>query len=396
MKYFKINLLFYNFYLNNNYVKKISIELNILIIIKFLTIKYNLKNQMIVKLNMIILYSLVAFFISFALYPLYIELLKKLKAWKTLRENDTTGDKASIFNQLHNHKAGTPTMWGWIFLIVVWILVLSSYIIQYFWYTNNSLITREETYILLFWFFSMWILWLIDDFLNINWVWKMKWLTAKMKLLWMFLFSWFISFFFYFRIWIDYINFWPFWWEISLWIFYLPLTFFLTLVIVNAINITDWLDWLAWWLLLLVLMVLMLITFFYKWYLATTLIWILMWTLLAFLWFNINPAKIFMWDSGSLWIWWLIASLLFLINIKMWILFPFLVLFYIFLLEFSSSFLQILSKKLLKKKLFPIAPYHHLLEFQGRPEHNIVMKFWLFQWVLCALTFVLIFYQLNL
>lgn len=40
-------------------------------------------------------------------------------------------------------------------------------------------------------------------------------------------------------------------------------------------------------------------TFFYQTYIATTVIVILIAVLLAFLWYNINPAKIFMGDSGA-------------------------------------------------------------------------------------------------
>lgn len=313
-----------------------------------------------------------------------------------IREDASSWWKAEIFCKLHSHKAWTPTMWWWVFLLVVAFLVLFSLVLQKMDFVNNSLITREETYIILFGFFSMWILWLVDDFLNIKWVWKVKWLTAKMKLLWMFLFSWFISYFFYFRVWIDYINIWPYWWEIWLWLIYLLLTFFFTVWIVNAINITDWLDWLAWGLMMIVLFVIWVVTFFYGWYLATTVIWIVLWALLAFLWFNINPAKIFMGDSWALALWWFLSSLVYLLNIRMWILIPFIILFALFFIELFSSFIQMFWKKFFKKKFFAIAPYHHLLEHNWRTECNIVMKFRLVQWVLWFVTLLLIFYQLNL
>jgi len=44
------------------------------------------------------------------LYPIYIRILKKLKAGKTIREDTVTGEKSTIFAKLHKHKAGTPTM----------------------------------------------------------------------------------------------------------------------------------------------------------------------------------------------------------------------------------------------------------------------------------------------
>ena len=221
----------------------------------------------------------------------------------------------------------------------------------------------------------------------------MKGLTAKMKLIWMFLFSSFIAYWFYVKLWVDWINFWPIDGIIHLGLLFPLFIFFFTVFIVNAVNITDWLDWLAWWLALIVLFVLAIITFFYKWYLATALIWVVVWALLAFLWFNINPAKVFLGDSGALAIWWLIAALVYLLNIKMGILIPFIILFLLFEIELFSSFIQIFSKKFFRRKIFPIAPFHHMLEYKWMKESTIVMRFWLLQWVLAGITLILIFYQ---
>lgn len=50
---------------------------------------------------------------------------------------------------------------------------------------------------------------------------------------------------------------------------------------------------------IIVLIALAIVTFFYKTYIATTVIAILVAVLIAFLRYNINPAKIFMGDSGA-------------------------------------------------------------------------------------------------
>ncbi len=349
---------------------------------------------MLFKLNSILLYALTAFFVSLILYPAYIILLRKLKAGKTIREETMWGEKAPIFQQLHGHKQGTPTMGGGLILAVLMVMVLLSIVIQKLWRINNSLFAREETYILLFALFSMWILWVVDDYLNIRGKKWIKGMTAKMKLIWMFSFSAFISYWFYSKLGIDRLNFWPLAWQVDLWIRYAIITFFLTITIVNAINITDGLDGLVGWLMLIILGVLGVITFINQWYLATTLIWIVLWTLLAFLRFNINPAKIFMGDSWALALGWLIATLVYLLNIKFGIIIPFMIMFTIFRLEIGSSFLQITRKKIFKRKLFTIAPYHHSLEHRWTPEHTIVMKFWVIQGVLAAIALIAILYQL--
>jgi len=348
---------------------------------------------MLIKLTYIIGFSLVAFLLSFILYPAYIRFLQKIKAGKQIREATVTWEESSIFRELHAHKWWTPTMWWWVMLIVVLLLVGLSIIIQDAWYINNSLLTRQETYMPLFAFFSMWILGLIDDILNIKWKSAIKGLSASIKFVWMFWFSAFISYWFYWKLGIDYINFWPLGWEVSIWLFMPILMFFFTVVIVNAINIADGLDGLVWWLSLIILSVLWVITFVTHWYLATTIIGVILWCMLAFLWFNINPAKIFMGDSWALALWWIISALVYLININVWIIIPFIILMTLFWIEFWSSFLQIFWKKYFKRKLFAMAPFHHLLEHRGYKEHSIVMKFWLLQWVLWAVVLLWILYQ---
>jgi len=348
---------------------------------------------MLAKLTSIMLYALTWFFLALTLYPWYIALLKKLKLGKQIRDDDMMGDKATIFASLHGHKSGTPTMWWGIFLLIMLLLVWLSYAIQYAWITHNSLVNRQETYILLFAFFSMGMLWLIDDRLNIigkQWI---KGMTAKMKMLWMWLFSAFISYWFYAKLWVSSLNIWPLGGEIDLWLFMPVLTFFFTITIVNAINITDWLDGLAAWLLLIVFGVIAVMTFVSQRYIATTLISLVLWWLLAFLWFNINPAKIFMGDSWALALWWLLSSLVYLLNIRFGVFLPFLLLMTIFWVEIWSSFFQILSKKRRKKKLFAVAPIHHLLEHRGYPESTIVMKFRVIQWVLWAIALIMLLYQ---
>lgn len=349
---------------------------------------------MLLKLSAILLYSLLAFFIALALYPPYIRRLQKTKLLKQIREWTITWDASSIFSKLHAHKWWTPTMWWWIILLTVLILVIWSVVLQQSGVINNSLFTRQETYILLFALFSMWILGLVDDIFNILWKWAIKGLSSKVKFIAMFSFSAFVTYWFVRRLWIDYISIRPSIAEIPMGRVWPIVMFIFTVWLVNAINITDWLDGLVGWMMIMVLGVLGVLTFVTGRYLATSLIWIVSWALLAFLWFNINPAKIFMWDSGSLALWWFVASLVYLLNINFWILIPFMIMMSLFWVEMLTSFFQILSKKYLGKKLFKIAPFHHLLEHEWYAEHTIVMKFWVVQGILCAIALICLLYQL--
>lgn len=350
---------------------------------------------MLVKLNQIIAFALIAFFLTRALYPLYIKLLKHLKAGKQIREESVTWEKSSIFSKMHWHKWWTPTMWGGLFLIIMILMLWLSYWLQHLWWINNTLINRQETYVLLFAFFAMGLLGLVDDFLNIKWATKIKWLSAKAKLIWMVVISWFISRWFYSKLGIDYINFWPIAGQVHLWIFYPIITFFITISIVNAINIVDWLDGLAGWLMTIIFFVLAIVTFSYATYIATTVITILITILIAFMLYNIFPAKIFMWDSWAFALWWMLAALLYILNMRLGIMIPFIIMFSLFIIDISSSLLQIFWKKRFKKKLFTVSPLHHLLEHKWIPEPTIVMKAWLIQGILAGIAIIAIFYQFS-
>lgn len=363
---------------------------------------------MLLKLNDIIIYMLLAFGLTMIIYPFVINQLRKMKLGVVNRELASTWEKAVIFNELHKKKNGTPTMGGVVFLIVMAILIWLSFLLQKLWYINNTLVSREETYILLVSFFGVGILGLIDDYVKLKLNTKINWLWAMLKLVYMVIFAIFISYWFNMKLGINMIDLWPIdhirnaWSQyitilgqniqFSFW--YILVTFILTTAIINSINITDGLDGLMGGMILIVLVVLGGISFYLGWYLATTVVGIVIGILLGYLWFNIWPAKIFMWDSWSLALGWLISTLVYLISIKIWFIIPFLILFGLFWIEISSSGLQIFWKKVFKKKLFLIAPFHHLLEKLWYPEHNIVMRFWVIQWALAMIVVIMLIYQI--
>ena len=352
--------------------------------------------SVLVKLSQILFYALVSFGISLLLYPAYIRLLQRVKAGKTIRENAATGEKSEIFSKMHAHKQGTPTMGGGMFLIVMLVMILGSFLLQHFGWIGNSLWNAKESYIILFGFFSMGLIGLVDDFLNIKNYGKVKGLSARAKLIGMVIFSAWISYRFYVKLGIDYINLWPIAWKIEVWILFPVLTFIATITIVNAINITDGLDGLAGGTMAIILVSLAIVTFLNGTYIATTVVCILVAVLVAFLFFNINPAKVFMGDSGAFALGGLLASLIYLLNMRFWILIPFLIIFGIFIVELCSSFLQIFWKKVFKRKLFTVAPFHHLLEYRGMHETTIVMKTRLVQAILAIAGVLLIFVESSL
>ncbi len=92
---------------------------------------------------------------------------------------------------------------------------------------------------------------------------------------------------------------------------------------------------------------------------------------LGFLFFNWHPARIFMGDTGSLFLGAIIAAGSFLLKM------PLLMLVYslVFILEGVSVVLQVLHFKRTGKRLFKMAPFHHHLEKSGWTEKQVVFIF---------------------
>ncbi|TAL20534.1 phospho-N-acetylmuramoyl-pentapeptide-transferase, partial [Patescibacteria group bacterium] len=107
--------------------------------------------------------------------------------------------------------------------------------------------------------------------------------------------------------------------------------------------------------------------------------------LLAFLWFNINPARFFMGDTGAMSLGVTLGVLAMFTNTELFL--P--VIGLVFALESLSVILQIASRKLRGKKLFLSTPIHHHLEAIGWSEPKIVMRFWVIAAVTSAVGLVL-------
>lgn len=112
--------------------------------------------------------------------------------------------------------------------------------------------------------------------------------------------------------------------------------------------------------------------------------------LIGFLWYNCYPAQVFMGDTGSLTIGGIIAVFALLIKIEL--LLP--ILCGIYLVESLSVISQVGWFKYTKKKygeghrLFLMAPIHHHYQKRNQFETKIVIRFWIVQILLAAITLI--------
>ena len=100
---------------------------------------------------------------------------------------------------------------------------------------------------------------------------------------------------------------------------------------------------------------------------------------IGFLWFNANPAKIFLGDTGSLAVGAALGTLAVLLKKEI-------LLFMIggvFVAESISVMMQVYYFRYTKKKygegkrIFRMAPLHHHFELLGWPENHVVVRFWI-------------------
>ena len=89
------------------------------------------------------------------------------------------------------------------------------------------------------------------------------------------------------------------------------------------------------------------------------------------LYFNKNPAKIFMGDTGSLALGGLLATIAVMGKFELWLI-PIGI---IFIAETLSVMLQVASFKLTGKRIFKMSPIHHHFELSGWNEKKIVTVF---------------------
>jgi phospho-N-acetylmuramoyl-pentapeptide-transferase len=289
----------------------------------------------------------------------------------------------------HKNKAGTPTMGG---LIILGAVLLS--ILLWGNFTNRYLIILIGTTMLLG------ILGFADDYIKS--VKKQKdGITVKKKLLFQTLIAALAVFLVYFfpsedqhttELFIPFVN------EAIIdmswgWII------FAVIVIIgstNAVNLTDGLDGLAIGSVLIVTGTLAIMTYLSGHvkianYLRipyipesaelTVFLAALSGASLGFLWFNCNPASVFMGDTGSLALGGVIGIVAVMIKKEIFLF----IVGGVFVLEALSVIVQVISFKMRGKRVLKMSPLHHHFELSGWSEQKVVVRMWILGIILAIL-----------
>ncbi|MFC1598782.1 phospho-N-acetylmuramoyl-pentapeptide-transferase [Patescibacteria group bacterium] len=314
-----------------------------------------------------------AFTITILWTPLLTHFLYKYRLGKKIRSSD----EAPVMSQMHAHKSGTPTMGG----ILIWLTTLVLAVCLFYlaawtdWeiFDNLNFLTRSQTLLPLGALVASAIVGLIDDILNIRGIGPNGGgLKIRHKLIIYTIIALVGAFWFYFKLDWDLIRI-PFLGDFQISWWYIPIFVIIIVATSFSVNETDGLDGLAGGLLASAFAAYGIIAFTQGRYDLATFCGVIVGSLFAFLWFNIAPARFFMGDTGSMGLGVCLGIIAMLTNSVL--ILP--IIGFIFVLETLSVIIQMVSKKIFKRKVFVSAPIHHHLEAKGWPETKIVMRFWL-------------------
>ncbi len=331
--------------------------------------------QEITSLSRIASLAFGAFVLSMLLTPIYTRMAFKYKLWKQPRETSITGETASVYKKLHaaKHKRNIPTMGGVVTILAIVIITLLF---------NFS---RNQTYLPVFVLAAAGLVGLFDDYLNIRSEGLgLAGMRGRIKFSLIMGIAVAGALYFYYKLQYHMIHI-PAVGDFSIGWLYIPLFILVVVSAANAVNITDGLDGLSGGLLSTAFAVYAVIAYFQGNFGIAGFCATVVGAMLTFTWFNIYPARFFLGDSGAFGLGTALGVIVMLTNTV--VVFP--IIAGVFVVEAGSSLIQIVSKKLFKRKIFISAPLHHHLEAIGWPETKVTMRLWVIGQVLGGLGLVL-------
>jgi phospho-N-acetylmuramoyl-pentapeptide-transferase len=311
-----------------------------------------------------LLLALAGFLFSMVLTPIYTYFAYKYKFWKKQKKTTVDGEALPVMTKLHAHKFKHvfPTMAGLIGVIAITIVT---------WIFN---LDRGQTWLPLAGFLGGAVVGVIDDLINIFGSGRgAAGLRGPVKFFLITLVGVVLGWFFAVKLgWTQILV--PFVGDIEIGVVGMIIVFaFAVVATSNAVNITDGLDGLSGGLAMIAYIAFGIIALLQGNILLFGFCMTVVGWLLSYIWFNVPPARFMMGDTGSF----ALGAGLGVVAMMTdsFLLLPIIGL--MFVIETSSSLIQLMSKKFFHKKIFISAPLHHHLEAKGWGEAKIVMRFWI-------------------
>ena len=307
-----------------------------------------------------ILIILISLVLTLILGKIIIPILRSSHIGQNIRQE---GPKS------HYGKAGTPTMGGIIFLISA--LVLTLIFVPF----------SMKTFILLLSTFGFGAIGFIDDFRKLV-LKRSLGLTAKQKIILQVLISLIIAVLCFIyqndtitKLWIPFTDI-----RLNVSILGIPIMMFIMIGTSNAVNLTDGLDGLSSQVSVPVFLTLIILSQNIEDKLFAS---IMLGGVLGFLFYNSNPASVFMGDTGSMAIGGAVVGLAINMGMPIFLI----ILGGVYVAESLSVIIQVASYKFRnKKRIFLMTPIHHHYELKGYKEPKIVTGFTIVSVILSLIT----------
>lgn len=317
----------------------------------------------------VLISAAISFFVTWAFGRKLIPYLHKLKYGQTILK---------IGPSWHKDKQGTPTMGGIMFIVGIFVATVICLPLSYFLADKN-----QEPALMILKIISGLIMALgyglvgfLDDYIKVVKKRNLG-LTAIQKLILQFLIAFGYLFAIYFAKRVYGINnttstIIPFLGRVNIGPLYWPIAAVLIVGVVNAVNLTDGIDGLNASVTFFAAIFFMIIAGFLNMLGISVVAGALIGGCFGFLLWNMHPAKVFMGDTGSLFLGGMVCMLAFTMDLP--ILLPIIGIIYI--VEMFSVMLQVLYFKLSHgKRLFKMSPIHHHFEMSGWNEFKICLVF---------------------
>ena len=311
----------------------------------------------------IILAGALAFVLSLVFGRLIIPVLRAIKAGQSIRESGPTW---------HNYKAGTPMMGGLMFIAAsVAVIALSAFVVK------DPTVFFVSGLALCYGFIGF-----LDDFTKLKYKRNLGLTSAQKAMLQMAVSALFL--YAMYKAGMDthlYIPFFNVSFDLHP-ILYIFFAMFVMVGCVNAVNLTDGVDGLCGSVTIPVMFFFTAASVAMGKYDLALLPATLVGGLIAYLFYNWHPAKVFMGDTGSLFLGGVVCGLAFALDMPLILILVGI----IYICETLSVILQVGYFKLTHgKRLFKMSPIHHHFEMCGWKEEKIVLSFTAVSAVMCVL-----------
>ena len=305
----------------------------------------------------VILTIVTAFVLTLVLGRFLIPALRALKAGQAIREDGPTW---------HNSKAGTPTMGGLMFMAAAAVCVVI------FGFTGMKTGDFSALYVLLL-ALCFGLVGFLDDFFKVKYKRNLGLTSIQKACLQMAVSALFLYILYKEGIMSAslYIPFFNVSWELHP-LLYIFFAMFVFVGCVNAVNLTDGLDGLSSSVTVIVMVFFTAVAVAMERFTLAVLPASLVGGLAAFLCYNWKPAKVFMGDTGSLFLGGAVCGTAFALDMPLVLIMVGI----IYIIETLSVIIQVGYFKLTHgKRLFKMAPIHHHFEMCGWKEVKVVLVF---------------------